>query len=76
MYSIAMDRGASDSVDAQWIARCARRLRRHWPHADVASLDEAAIELSRVEFLREMAGEDAAEFWLEPLRSRPAGEIV
>ena len=71
-----MDRSASDFIDVQWVARCARRLRQHWPHADVASLEEAATELWRVDWLREMPGEDAAELWLQPLSSRPSGEIV
>ena len=76
MYSIAMDRPGSDFIDVQWIARCAHRLRRHWPHADPLSLEEAAVELWRIDWLREMAAEDAAELWLEPLRSWSSGEIV
>ena len=71
-----MDRSASELIDAPWVARCARRLRQHWPHADVASLEEAAIELWRIDWLREMTAEDAAELWLQPLRRRPAGNIV
>lgn len=62
-----MDRGASQFVDAQWVAQCAHRLRRRWPHADVASLEETAIELWQIDWLREMAAEDAAELWLHPL---------
>jgi len=42
----------------------------------VASLEEAATELWRIEGLREMAAEDAADLWLQPLSSRPSGEIV
>ena len=71
-----MDRSASEFVDAPWVARCARRLRQHWPHADVASLEEAATELWRIDWLREMGAEDAAELWLQPLSRRPAGNIV
>ena len=71
-----MDRIASEFVDVQWVARCAHRLRRRWPHVDVASLEEAASELWRIDWLREMAAEDAAELWLRPLSSRPPGEIV
>ena len=71
-----MDRSTREFVDVEWVARCARRLRGHWPHADVASLEEAATELWRIDWLREMAAEDAAELWLEPLRVRPSGEIV
>ena len=76
MYSIEMNRGTSELIDVQWVARCARRLRRHWPHADLASLEEAAVELWRVDWLRDMAAEEAAELWLQPLCSRPPGEIV
>jgi len=71
-----MDRNAREFVDVEWVARCARRLRQHWPHADMASLEEAATELWRIDWLREKAAEDAAELWLQPLRSRPAGGIV
>jgi nucleoside-diphosphate-sugar epimerase len=45
-----MDRSASEFLDVEWVARCARRLRRHWPHADVASLEEAATD-PRVEIV-------------------------
>ena len=76
MYSIAMDRSASEFIDVQWVARCARRLRQHWPHADLASLEEAATELWRIDWMREMAAEEAAALWLEPLCRRPSGEIV
>jgi hypothetical protein len=71
-----MDRGADSFVDEQWIARCARRLRRQWPHADVASIEEAAVELWRIDWLREMAAEDAAELWLRPLAARSSGGIA
>jgi len=70
-----MDRSGSELIDVEWVARCAHRLRRHWPHADVASLEEAATELWRVDWLRDMAAEAAAELWLQPLCRRPAGEI-
>ena len=43
-----MDRSGSEFVDVQWVARCAHRLRRRWPHVDVASLEEAATELWRI----------------------------
>jgi hypothetical protein len=42
----------------------------------VASLEEAATELWRIDWLREKPAEDAAELWLQPLRSRPTGGIV
>ena len=71
-----MDRTASEFIDVQWVARCAHRLRRRWPHVDVASLEEAATELWRIEGLRERAPEEAAELWLQPLSARPSGEIV
>ena len=70
-----MDRSGSELIDVEWVARCAHRLRRHWPHADVASLEEAATELWRVDWLRDMAAEAAAELWLQPLCRRPPGEI-
>ena len=75
MYSIGMDREASEFVDVQWVARCAHRLRRQWPHADVASLEEAALELWRIDWLREMAAEEAAELWLRPLVARASGGV-
>ena len=71
-----MDRDGSEFLDAQWVARCAHRLRRQWPHADVVSLEEAAIELWKVDWLREMSAEDAAELWLQPLPPRPTGGIA
>jgi len=64
-----MNRDADNLVDVQWIAKCANRLRQQWPRADVASIDEAALELWRVEWLREMSGEEAAALWLRPLHS-------
>jgi len=62
-----MNRDADNLVDVQWIAKCANRLRQQWPRADVASIDEAALELWRVEWLREMSGEEAAALWLRHL---------
>jgi len=62
-----MNRDADNLVDVQWIAKCANRLRQQWPRADVASIDEAALELWRGEWLREMSGEEAAALWLRPL---------
>ena len=56
-----------DLVDVQWLATCANRLRQEWPRADVASIDEAALELWQAEWLREMSGEAAATLWLRPL---------
>ncbi len=46
--------------DIQWIARCARRLREQWPHADPTSLDETASELLDEVPLRALAPELAA----------------
>jgi hypothetical protein len=48
MYSIEMDRDAGKFFDVQWVAQCAHRLRRQWPHADVGSIEETAIELWRI----------------------------
>jgi len=62
-----MNRDADNSVDVQWLARCANRLRQQWPRADVASIEEVAIELWDTERLREVPGEEAAEIWLQPL---------
>ena len=70
-----MDRAAGDFIDVQWVARCAHRLRRQWPHADVASLEEAALERSRVDWLRDMAAEEAAELCLQPL-ARPSRDAI
>jgi len=33
----------------------------------MASIDETALKLRQVDWLREMAGEEAAAFWLRPL---------
>ena len=71
-----MDRSVSELIDVEWVARCAHRLRRRWPHVDVASLEEAATELWRVDWLRAMAAEEAAELWLQPLCSRRSDGIV
>jgi len=38
--------------------------------ADVASIDEASLELWSAEWLREMAGEEVAALWLRPLRCK------
>jgi len=62
-----MNRDADNLVDVQWIAKCANRLREEWPRADVASIDETALELWQVDWLREMSGEAAAALWLRPL---------
>ena len=59
-----MDRDARKLFDPQWVAQCAHRLRVRWPHADITSLEEAAIELWEDESLRCMAPTDAAESWL------------
>jgi hypothetical protein len=42
-----MAREAGKFFDVQWVAQCARRLRERWPHADVTSLEEAAVGFSR-----------------------------
>lgn len=63
-----MNRDADNLADVQWLARCANRLRQQWPRADVASIDETALELWSVEWLREMPGEEAAAFWLRPMQ--------
>jgi hypothetical protein len=76
MYSIVRDRDAGKFFDVQWVAQCAHRLRRQWPHADVGSIEEAAIELWRIDWLRAMAAEEAAELWLQPLSRRPPGAGV
>lgn len=68
-----MDRTGSSFFDVQWVAQCVHRLRRQWPHADLASLEEAAVELWRVDWMRAMGAEEAAELWLQPL-SRRSGE--
>ncbi len=36
-------------------------------HADPTSLEEAAVELWQIDWLRRMEGEGAAELWLRPL---------
>jgi hypothetical protein len=64
-YTVSnMDRDRDKRFDAQRVAQCARRLRERWPHADVTSLEEAAIELLDDEVLRSLAPADAAECWL------------
>lgn len=69
-----MTRDADNLADARWVAQCARRLREQWPHADVVSIDEAAIELRHDDSLRALAPIDAAVTWLR--RGMPsAGQI-
>ncbi len=63
-----MNRDAHNLVDVQWLARCANRLRKQWPRADLPSIEETALELWSAEWLREMSGEEAAEIWLRPLQ--------
>jgi hypothetical protein len=58
---------ADNWQDVQWVAQCARRLREQWPHADVLSLEEAAADLWRVDWLRQMTPAEAAELWLYPM---------
>jgi hypothetical protein len=41
----SLAREAGKFFDVQWVAQCARRRRERWPHADVTSLEEAAVEL-------------------------------
>ena len=61
-----MNRDADKNlIDLTWVARCARRLRGRWPHADPTSLEEAAAELWAEPRWRELAPVDAAERWLE-----------
>jgi len=67
-----MTRDPDNLADVQWVAQCARRLRTQWPHADLSSLEEAALELWQVDWLREMTGAAAAELWLRPLAVRDA----
>lgn len=62
-----MNRDTDNLADVQWLASCAKRLREQWPRADVASIDETALELWSAEWLREMSGEEAAALWLRPL---------
>jgi hypothetical protein len=50
--------------EVEWVARCARRLRRQWHTLDLASLEDAARELWRDETLRTRTPEDAAAEWL------------
>ena len=64
VYSIAMDAQFDKLADVQWIAQCAHRLRERWPHADLASLEEAACELCSSRRWRQAAPEAAAEQWL------------
>lgn len=63
-----MNRDASKLADVQWIAQCAHRLREQWPRADVVSLDETALALWEIDWLRLMPAEEAAALWLAPLR--------
>ncbi len=52
----------------QWVAQCSRILRQQWPHLDVISLEETALQLWRNETLKGMSAEEAAALWLWPLR--------
>jgi hypothetical protein len=45
MYSTLMNRDADNLADARPIAQWSHRLRERGPHADVTSLEEAAVEL-------------------------------
>jgi len=63
-----MNRDADNWVDVKWLAHCAKRLRQQWPRADVASIEEAALDLWNSVRLRELPGEEAAEIWLQPLQ--------
>ena len=47
-----------------------------WQRVVVASLEEAATDLWRIDWLREMGAEAAAELWLEPVRFGSSGGIV
>ena len=64
-----MNRDIDSLADVQWLARCANRLRQQWPRADVASIEETALELWSAQWLRDIPGEDAAAIWLQPLQS-------
>jgi len=59
-----MDRDTGKLYDVQWVAQCAHRLRERWPHADITSIDEAAVELWENEALRALPPVQAAEAWL------------
>ncbi len=59
-----MNRDPDKLADARWVAQCARRLREQWPHADVVSIDETAVELWHDESLRAWVPIDAAVTWL------------
>ena len=69
-YSATM----SGQIDNGWVAQCARRLRERWPHADLVTLEETAIELWRDERLRSMEPVEAAVRWLSPLPKRGRSE--
>ena len=64
VYSITMDAQFDKLADVQWVAQCAHRLRQRWPHADLASLEEAACELCSSRKWRGADPEAAAEQWL------------
>ena len=61
-------RDESKFFDVQWVAQCTREPRQQWPHADLLSLEEAALELWNVDWLRQMSPSEAAALWLHPLR--------
>ena len=67
-----MDRNEAPLFDVQWVARCARRLRERWPHADPTSLEEAAVELWNVAAWRALAPAEAASRWLAPIEPAPS----
>jgi hypothetical protein len=50
--------------DVKWIAQCAHRLRKQWPHADPTSIEETASELLQEPALRAMSPAQAATTWL------------
>lgn len=53
-----------ETIDVQWVARCAHRLRERWPHADLMSLEDAACELWTRDTWRDQDPDIAAERWL------------
>jgi hypothetical protein len=57
-----MDAQFDKLADVKWVAQCADRLRRRWPHADL--LEEAACELCSSRKWRVADPEVAAEQWL------------
>jgi hypothetical protein len=53
-----------DFETADWIARCAARLRREWPNLATQDIEEAAEALLADARWRELPPEQAAVAWL------------